>query len=346
MNNRLERCKVSESAALRDGMEALERGAVGIALIVAPDGRLVGTLTDGDIRRALLRGVALDAPLSPHMHRDYTFVSPAAGRAEVLDLMQARKFSQIPVVNAAGQLTGLHLLRELMGGGERPNWAVVMAGGRGTRLLPITRDIPKPMIPVAGRPILERIVLHLVGHGIRRIFLSIHYLGHLIEEHFGDGSRFGCRIEYLREEQPLGTGGALALLPQHPEHPLFVMNGDLVTQADLGAMLEFHHAGAYCATVGLREYAHTVPFGCVDMEGDRITRLEEKPMLVRLINAGMYVFDARLLGRIPPAQEFPITSLIEDAVERGDPVGGYQIADDWVDVGRHEQLRLAREGRT
>jgi dTDP-glucose pyrophosphorylase len=344
MDRRLERCRVHVGKRLLDAMWALEQGAAEIALVVDDEGRLVGTMTDGDARRALLHGATLESPLAPHMQRNFTCVGPEAGRAEVLELMQAQGFGQIPVVDRQQQLVGLHLMREIIGCLERDNWAVVMAGGKGQRLNPITEHLPKPMIPVAGRPILERLVLHLTGFGIRRIFLAINYLGHIVEEHFGDGSEFGCEIDYLREEEPLGTGGALSLLPKPPETPLLLLNGDLVTQANVGAMLDHHTHAGHRITVAVRQYSYTVPYGCIDVQGDRIVRLEEKPILSRLVNAGIYVLDPELVARVPSRTEYPITSLIGEAIDRGEPVGAFEVLDDWIDVGRHDQLRLAREG--
>jgi len=339
----MQRCMVRSDARIIDAMQALEASAVGIALVVDKERRLIGTITDGDIRRALLKGAALQSLLGPHVHRDFTAVSPQAGRAEVLDLMQARFLNQVPVVDASGRLVGLHLLREVLGAVERPNWAVIMAGGMGTRLRPLTEHLPKPMIKVAGRPILERLLLHVVGYGIRRIFISTNYLGQMVEDHFGNGNRFGCSIEYLREEEPLGTGGALSLLREVPQHPLLVMNGDLVTQLDLGALLAFHEQGRYLATMGVRRYCHQVPFGCVEIEEGRVVQLEEKPMLERAINAGVYVFSPAALERVPKRQ-FPITELFADCLERGERVGAFEIQEDWLDVGQREQLRQAQEG--
>ena len=344
MFKRLEHTCVPVTARLVDAMRSLELSGVEISLLTDAEGRLAGIVTDGDIRRALLKGATLESPVEPHMVREFTRVGPGAGRAEVLDLMQARTLEQIPVVDAEGKLAGLHLLHELVGATERPNWAVIMAGGKGVRLRPITEHLPKPMIPVAGRPILERLVLHLVGCGIRRVFLSINYLGHIVERHFGDGSRFGCRIEYLREEQPLGTGGALALLPEPPTEPLLVMNGDVVTQVDLGAMLDFHERGGHKATMGVRVYSHTVPFGCVETMDGRVTELVEKPDLTRVINTGIYVLDPMLLGRVPCGRDFPITELFTDCLHRGESVGAFEMADDWIDVGHKDQLHQARNG--
>lgn len=323
-------------------MRSLEKSGIEITLIVDDHNRLVGTLTDGDIRRALLKGATLDSALAPHLPKNFTAVGPKTGRAEVLDLMQSRTISQIPIVDAEGKLVGIHLLHEVLGAIERPNWAVVMAGGQGTRLRPLTETIPKPMIRVAGRPILERIVLHLVSFGIRRVFLSINYLGNVIEDHFGDGARFGCRIEYIREDKALGTGGALAELPAPPEAPLVVMNGDLITQADIGAMLEYHQSGGQQVTLGVHRYFHTVPFGCVELDGERITRMEEKPRLSAIVNAGIYVLAPDLIARIPRGQEFPLPSLLEQCMSRGETVAAFEIEDDWTDIGQRDQLKQAR----
>jgi dTDP-glucose pyrophosphorylase len=343
MRDRLDRCRVAETGRLLDALRVLETGGMEVALIVDAEERLIGILTDGDIRRALLAGVSLDAPLASHANRSFTKVSNRAGRAEVLDLMRARTIGQIPIVDDAGKLRGLHQLHEIIGGASRPNWAVIMAGGRGARLRPITDEIPKPMIRVAGRPILERIVLHLVGFGIKRIFLSVNHLGEQIEQHFGDGHTHGCRIEYLREKEPLGTGGSLALLPDRPRDPLLVMNGDLITEADVGAMLDFHRDGGQTATLAVRRYQHVVPFGCVDVDGDRILRMEEKPSLVRIVNAGMYVLDPAVVARVPRAP-IGLPTIVEQCVEAGETARIFEVETDWIDVGRPDQLKQARGG--
>jgi NDP-sugar pyrophosphorylase family protein len=260
--------------------------------------------------------------------------------------MQARMIEQIPILSKSGKLLGLHLMHEVLGASRRTNWAVVLAGGKGARLRPITEDIPKPMVRVAGRPILERIVLHLVGFGIRTIYLSINHLGHLIQRHFRDGSRFGCSIRYLKESFPLGTGGPLSLLPKRPSDPLVIMNGDLVTQVDLGSMLDKHTREGYRVTVGVREYVHTIPYGCVERKGDRITRLTEKPRLHQEVNAGIYIMEPALLSRVPRRREFPMTSLLEECIARGEAVGAYPVEGDWIDLGDHDQLRQANGERT
>lgn len=342
MDRRLARSCISLSATIRDAMVALESGETAIALVCDEGGRLAGTLTDGDLRRALLGGGTLDSPIRPLAQRQFISVGTYASRAEVLDLMNARGVAQIPVLDEVGRVRGLHLLREMLGAVERPNWAVILAGGKGSRLRPVTDKLPKPMVRVAGRPILERIVLHLVGYGIRRIFLAVNYMADVIEAHFGDGKKFGCRIEYLRESKALGTGGPLALLCEPPPLPLLALNGDLIFQFDVSRLFGFHEQGGYAMTVGIHDYTHTVPLGILDVEGSRVKEIQEKPTFSWKANAGIYVLTPQLCARIPKDTPFPLTALIEGCLERGEPVGAHPIEGDWIDVASTEELKEAR----
>jgi len=330
---------------LLHALEVIDHGGEGISFMVDDEHQLLGTVTDGDVRRALLKGAALTDCVEPHAKKDFSTVTLSAPRAEVIDIMQARQLHQIPIIDDSGRLIGLHLLHEILGAAPKPNWAVIMAGGKGTRLGELTQTTPKPMLKVAGRPIIERLVLHLVGCGIRRIFISVNHLASIIEDHFGDGSRFGCQIEYLREttENPLGTGGSLSLLPERPKHPVFVCNGDLVTQVDLESLTHFHRNGGHLATIGVRSYAHEIPFGCLEVDGGRVINIVEKPTLTQLINAGIYMLAPEIIQRVPE-KFFPITELFDEAVRLGDSIGAFEIVDDWIDVGQREQLKQAQGG--
>jgi NDP-sugar pyrophosphorylase family protein len=232
-------------------------------------------------------------------------------------------------------------MRQMVSTTDRPNRVVILAGGKGTRLHPITEQVPKPMVTVAGRPILERLILHLVSCGLSRFTISINYLGHLIEEHFGDGSRLGCEIDYLRESEPLGTGGPLSLLPP-PALPVVVLNGDLITQCDVGDLLDFHERGGFIATLGIRPYTVEVPFGVAEVEGGRLLSLREKPTERTLINAGIYVLSPVAVAAVPAGKEYPITALFESLLAEGKPVGAHVLEAEWLDVGRHDELRRAR----
>ncbi len=338
---------VAPADTLRHAMEVIERNGIELAFVCESSGQVVGTLSDGDIRRALLSGAALDEPaVGRAMCKTFRRVTSDVGRAEVLDLMLAVGISQVPVLSKDGVLLSVHLLHDLVGASSRANRAVIMAGGRGVRLWPLTQTVPKPMLTVAGRPILERLVLHLVGHGIRELYLSINYLGHVIEEHFGDGSAYGCKIHYLREEKPLGTGGALSLLPaellRDNTSSWLVLNGDLVTQLDVGTILDTHDSRKSVATMCLQPYQVQVPYGVADLDGHRIVGLREKPAQQYLVNAGVYVLSPEALAMIPAGVEYPITNLFEECISQRKSVNAHVLDGEWIDVGQHDTLRRAR----
>jgi dTDP-glucose pyrophosphorylase len=337
----LKRFIVAKSQTVRQAMEAINENWREIVFVEDEQGKLVGTITDGDIRRGLLSGLSFDASVELIMNKSFTYVSPEIDRVRALETMKARGVLQIPIVDSGMRLVGIHFLQELLGTSIRPNAAVVMAGGKGVRLRPVTETIPKPMVCVAGRPILERIILHLMGFGIRRIYVALNYMGELIEEHFGDGSHLGCELHYLKESTCLGTGGALSLIPEDESHPLVVMNGDLVTQVNIGNMLEFHEAEKCVATVGVSIYPLHIPFGVVKKSGNRLVEMHEKPVEHFLINTGIYILDPSTLRLVPKNEEFPITSLIQSLLQKDMSVGTFLIEEEWIDIGRHADLRKA-----
>ena len=323
-------------------MKVINSAGSGIALMIDDECRLIGTISDGDIRKALLKGCPLDSPVLSHINRDCFSVFSSAPRAEVLDIMHARRFEQIPIVDENNRVTGLHLLHDLLGDVRRPNWAVVMAGGKGKRLRPITENVPKPMIKVAGRPILERIILHLVSCGFQRIFISVNHLSKIIENHFKDGSDYGVEIEYLSENEPLGSGGAISLLPEIPDHPVLVMNGDLIVESNCGDMINFHTQNEFYATMGIHFFFHQVPYGCVEIDENRLVNLQEKPLIEKMVNAGIYVLSPQAVAAIPKGTFFPITTLFDGALNKNLPCGAFIIEKEWLDIGTPLQLRHAR----
>lgn len=333
---------ITPDARLIECMRIIHITGAGIALAVDSEFRLIGTISDGDIREAVLKGCTLDSPAFPHINRNCFHVLPTVPRVEVLDIMKSRRFEQVPIVDDQGKVRGIHLLHDILGNITRPNWAVVMAGGLGMRLQPMTENIPKPMVKVAGRPILERIVLHLVSYGIRRIFLSVNHLAQVIEHYFEDGSKYGTTIEYLREEVPLGTGGAISLLPEIPDHPFLVMNGDLIANVNCANMIELHNQNDFYATMGVRSYLHHVPYGCVEIQNNRLADLVEKPILEKMVNAGIYVLSPQAASAIPKNIFFPITTLFEDALKKNLACGAFAIEDEWLDIGTSHQLQQAR----
>ena len=340
----LEKFLVHGTRSLRDAMQVINDNWREVALVTDGGGTIVGVVTDGDIRRGLLAGLTLDAPVSEVMTTDYIAATPEMDRNGVLDLMKAATIRHVPVIDNSKRLVAIHFLDALLGTEPKPNVAVIMAGGEGRRLRPLTDRVPKPMIRVAGRPILERIVLLLVGYGIRRIFISVNYMAEAIVSYFGDGGRFGCCIEYLREATPLGTGGALSLLPQAPSAPLIVMNGDLVTQIDISRLLAFHARQGAAATLAARHYQTEIPYGVVSECGGRLQELVEKPTADYLINTGIYVLEPAVMRLVPEQTFFPITDLFGMLLARRQPVAVYQVEEDWIDVGRREEVERAERG--
>jgi dTDP-glucose pyrophosphorylase len=323
-------------------MTLLDANAREIELVRDPQGCISGLITDGDIRRGLLAGATLQSPVTAIMHRDFFAVGPEIDRAAVLDTMKARMFQHVPVLDGERRLVAVHFLRDLIGATPKPNHAVVMVGGQGTRLRPVTEAVPKPMVEVAGRPILERVILHLVGHGIHNIHLAVNYKAKIIEQHFGDGDAFGCNIEYLRETMPLGTAGALSLLPLRPEHPFFVLNGDLVTDIDLTAMLSAHVQNNHSATMGVGSYQVQIPFGTVTTRDGQLVSIEEKPIASFLVNRGIYTLDPSVLDYVPKDSEFLMTALFEMLLDAKRSVGIYEFQNYWHDVGVPDDLRRVR----
>lgn len=339
----LDHLVIAPSDPVLEALRALDRTGLGTVLLRDGDGRVAGLVTDGDIRRFLIAGGSLDRPVSGVATTNFYAATPEMDRAELAKVMMERGFDAIPVLDDFGRLVHLHTLRDLVLHRRLESWVVVMAGGMGARLGEYTQAIPKPMLPVGGRPILERIVRQLVSHGFRRIFLSVNYLARMIEDHFRDGSEFHCSIEYLREETPLGTGGALGLLPENPTAPLLVMNGDLLTNLHFERLLKFHEKHGNAMTMALREHRVTVAYGVAELDGNRITRLVEKPSLRYEVNAGVYIVEPSLLSLIPPARSFPITDLANACLAKGLPVGGYRMDESWIDIGLPEEYRRAQE---
>jgi dTDP-glucose pyrophosphorylase len=324
-------------------MVAIDRGRIGIALVVAGGGRLLGIVTDGDLRRAMLAGKSLDAPINQAMNTHYTYVTHDATSPEILRLMQEKSIKQIPMVDENHCVAAVCLLPDLIDISLRPNWAVIMAGGEGRRLRPLTEQTPKPMLPVANRPLLENTVSLLVGHGFRELFISVNYLGDAIKSYFGDGRQFACHISYLQEKKPMGTAGGLSLLPEKPAIPLLVVNGDLLTDVNLSALMEWHNQADCIATQCIREYSYQIPFGVVTCENGRVVHSEEKPLQRALINAGIYVLSPQLLEMVPVGQELPMTELLAEARSAGHKVAAYPIQERWMDIGRLEDYRWAQE---
>ncbi len=342
---------VPRTATIREAVACIDRTAVGIALVADAQRRLVATITDGDVRRALLAGIALDLPVQALLDGKAAGTPPSpitapAGtpHAELLDLMNRHSLRHVPLVDEAGQLVDIALLTDLVKELELPVRALVMAGGEGTRLRPLTDERPKSMLPVGDRPLLEHIVGQLQQAGIRRVNLATHYKADVIAEHFGDGSRFSLDIEYVNEDRPLGTAGAVGLLGDSGE-PLLVMNGDILTDVNIATMLDFHRANRADMTVAVRPCEIEVPYGVVDTDGLVITRVDEKPVIRYFINAGMYLLNGDVCRLVPTGQRYDMTDLIARAIALGRRVISFPLREYWLDIGRREDYVRALADR-
>lgn len=337
---------IAKSATIQDAISSLDRSGLQIALVSDGDDRLKGTVTDGDVRRGLLRGLSLDASVSEICNRDPLVVPPELSQEAVLAIMSANQIHQLPIVDEARKLCGLHVWHELKAPARRTNMMVVMAGGKGTRLRPFTEKCPKPLLPVGGKPMLEHIVERAKTAGIEKFVFSIHYLGHMIEEHFGDGSRWDVEIDYIREDSPLGTGGALSLIETRPEAPFLVTNGDVLTDVGYGELIDYHMAHGAAATMAVRNHELENPFGVVRTNGLDITGFEEKPVVRSHVNAGIYVIDPTALDCLEQGEHCDMPTLFERLRDRSRRTIVFPLHEQWLDVGRPDDLERARNGTT
>lgn len=328
-------------STVQQAIRCLDQVAIKIVLIVDEAGELQGTISDGDIRRGLLRGLDLVSPISIVIHRNALVVPPEMTRETVMQLMIANKIQQIPVVDEKRHVVGLHLWDEITTPPVRPNLMVIMAGGMGTRLLPHTENCPKPLLPVAGKPMLEHIIERAKLEGFSRFALAVHYLGHMIEDYFGNGERLNVRIDYLREQSPLGTAGALGLLNPRPDGPFLVTNGDVLTDIRYGELLDFHTRHNADATMAVRVHEWQHPFGVVQTEGVDIVGFEEKPVARSHINAGVYVLEPESLDVLSVASSCDMPTLFERLQAKTKRTVAFPMHEPWLDVGRPDDLRRA-----
>jgi dTDP-glucose pyrophosphorylase len=329
-----EQALVGPEATLRKALQVIDEIGTQMALVVDADRRLLGTLSDGDIRRGLLRGMSLAEPVSSAMYRNPTYARAGDDRAQILALMRRHGLHQMPVLDDDGRVVGFEVVGDFFDTQLRTNPVVVMAGGLGTRLAELTRDTPKPMLRVGTRPILETIIRGFADQGFREFHLAVNYKAEQIEAHFGNGAGLGVEIHYLRERERLGTAGALSLLPQLPSVPVVVTNADLLTKEDFAGMVDQHvHAGA-AATMAVRDYEMQVPFGVVREREGLIEAIEEKPMQRFVVNAGMYVLSPEAVAMVPRERHFDMPTLFQLLVQARLPTRCHPVSGYWLDIGR------------
>ncbi|EKT85641.1 nucleotidyltransferase family protein [Leptospira santarosai] len=325
-------------STIQDVILNLDESALQIVLVVSEDNQLIGTITDGDIRRGLLRGLDLNSSIESIVFRESLIVTPQMSKDMVIQLMQANKIHQLPIVDDRRRVVGLYLWDEILTPSQRPNVFIIMAGGKGTRLMPHTENCPKPLLPVAGKPMLEHIISRAKSEGFHKFFIAIHYLGHMIEEYFGDGSRFDVDIEYIKEEEPLGTAGALSLLTRPLKEPFLVTNGDVMTDIHYGELLDFHVVHDAQATMAVRLHEWQHPFGVVKTKGVDIVAFEEKPIYRSHVNAGIYALNPDALFSLEAKTHCDMPTLFSRLGSEGYRTIVYPMHEPWIDVGRPGDL--------
>ncbi len=337
---------LKSDSTIQQAINNLNTVAIKIVLIVNDEGILLGTVSDGDIRRGLLRGLSISDPIEGIVQNNPLVVPPEMSVQAVRRLMIVNKIQQIPVIDEKRRITGLHLWDEIAAQRQMANSMVIMAGGKGTRLRPHTERCPKPMLRVAGKPMLEHIIERSQREGFSNFVLAVHYLAHVIEDYFGSGDRLGVRIDYLREQSPLGTAGALSLITHRPDLPLVVTNGDVLTDVRYSEIVEFHTRHNAVATMAVRVQELQHSFGVVHTRGVDIVRLEEKPVVRNYINAGVYVLDPCVLDLLEPGQFCDMPTLFERLRESAQRTIAYPMHEMWLDVGRPDDLSRANTEKT
>ena len=334
---------VTSSSSIRELIKIIDTDSLQIGVVVDAQKRLLGTVTDGDVRRGILKGVGLDQPVELIMFKRCVTASIDENRENILALMKKKQIHQIPLIDKEGRVAGIEYLDELLQINFHDNWVVLMAGGLGSRLKPLTNDTPKPLLNVGVKPILETILENFIEYGFKNFYIAVNYKNEMVKRYFGDGSQWDVNIRYLEESQKLGTAGALQLLPGRPEAPFFVMNGDLLTKVNFNQLLNCHIQNKSDATMCVREYDFQVPFGVVKMDNHHIRGIDEKPVHRFYVNAGIYVLEPRVLDHVPADTPLDMPNLFENIIQKKCKAAAFPIREYWLDIGRMDDLDRAND---
>jgi len=323
-------------------MRTIDASAGAVGLVVDEQGRLIGTVSDGDVRRALLRGFTLNSPLAEVMNKNPLSVESGADHEKVRAMMREKAIRHVPVIDRDRRVIELRTIEDYLRPAPRPNTVVILAGGEGVRLRPLTEKCPKPMLPLGKQPILEVIIERLKQLGFCRILISVNYRADMITNHFNDGADFGLDIRYLREDKPLGTAGPLSLLPEVPREPILVMNGDIVTKLNFSSMIDFHAEHGSAATMAVREYDVQIPYGVINIDDMTISSVQEKPVQRHLVSGGIYVFSPEVLSLVPRNTRYDMPDLFNELKARNLSAAPFFVREYWLDIGRLDDLNQAR----
>lgn len=337
----IQNIKLSMGSTIRDALKIIDSGSMQITLVVGEDDRLIGTLTDGDIRRGLLNNLSLDDSIESIVFKTPTVAKIGDTKEDILKLAIAKKLHQIPIVDDSGRVVGIKEIEELIKPKIKANKVLLMVGGLGSRLHPLTENTPKPMLKVGNKPILQTIVEKFAEYGFVDIIMCVNYKSHVIQDYFGNGNAFGVNIEYVEEGQRMGTAGALSLLKEIPTEPFFVMNGDLLTNVNFEHLLDYHCLQNAVATMCVREYDFQVPYGVVHVDGSRILSIQEKPIHKFFVSAGIYILSPETISKIPQNEFYDMPTLFEKLINLGENTVSFPIREYWLDIGRIEEYERA-----
>lgn len=332
---------VQSGASILEAVRLLDNSAYAIVCVTDANGCLLGTVTDGDVRRGLLRGIGLSESVNTVMNMQPISAPENTASTNLLQMMDRHDIRQIPLLDANGVIVGLEVNLSLQERRTQQSAVLLMAGGMGKRLLPLTESCPKPMLKIGSKPVLETILERFIECGFNRFYISVNYMAHVITDYFGDGSKWGVSIEYLHEESTLGTAGPLGLLSGAVSHPILVMNGDVLTKVDFRKLLDFHDRQNSFATMCVREVEIKVPYGVVTSDGSHIRSIEEKPVHRFFANAGIYVFDSSALTQIPQGQNYNMDIFIQKLIAEKRPVNAFPLREYWLDIGRIDDFQQA-----
>ncbi|WP_428026083.1 nucleotidyltransferase family protein [Arcobacter sp.] len=334
---------VKESTSILEVLQIIDKSSKQLAIVVDENKKLLGTISDGDIRRALLNNVSLNEAVKNIYSKNPTVASINNSKEEIINICRTRKLHQIPIIDNNGNLIGLEILDELISKENKPNKVVLMVGGLGTRLRPLTENTPKPMLKVGDKPILQTIVEKFAEYGYINIIMCVNYKSHIIQDYFGNGNNFGVNIEYIFEEQRMGTAGALSLLQEKPTEPFFVMNGDLLTNVNFEHLHDYHISNNSIGTMCVREYDFQVPYGVVNIKNSKILSIEEKPVHKFFVSAGIYMFSPEVLANIPQNQFYDMPTLFENLISENKNTISFPLREYWLDIGRMEEYQKANK---
>ena len=339
----IENIKLRQNATIKEALEIIDSGAMQIALVVDDNDKLLGTLTDGDIRRGILMGLDLDSSIETIVFKEPAVAKISSTKEEILKIALSKKLHQIPIVDDNGIVLDLKEIEELVEPKIKTNRVILMVGGLGTRLRPLTQDMPKPMLKVGNKPILQTIVEKFAEYGFVNITMCVNFNASIIRDYFGDGKEFGVNIDYVLEQKRMGTAGALSLLKERPSEPFFVMNGDLLTNVNFEHIFNYHMLHKATATMCVREYDYEVPYGVVKMNDNKITAIAEKPVQKFFVSAGIYMLSPEILDLIPKNEFYDMPALFEKLIKLSKNVISFPIREYWLDIGRMEEYQRANE---